>query len=476
MANISTYAKLIKPKQFKPDEPVTFRMEFSQDLLGCWATLKIYDYTLTIDGETYSGATQTQYINVSWLDTGWVEFTIPPNTLAVNPTDDSYGFSGKMKAVVEIGTQKDESGNAVSQFTSNEILVDMLIQLPEDFGIINVPLTSSGSVKPFQIRYVPRTSLGTLDANEINSYCVILYDQNYNIVQDSGILYDWENSSVIYKTYTLYGLSDHTKYYVLAKITLNGGYTLTTDYVPLTVEYDEEAEFSPYLSIENEPAEGRIKISVTSPLPYNKIVISRTVVNANNYLQIKESKGVQSVFYDYYALPNTTYTYRVTLYQNETVCATYYGKVTHRINGICIADIYAGYSALAFTQKYPVSKNSRPSILEPMDSKYPYAVINGSLDYDSGSISATFALIKECSPDFSDNSKHSANIRHWLNNGEAKLLKYYNGECWIVSTSNVATEQLESTDILTTTFSWTEIADAKKNENYIKLGMVQNES
>lgn len=475
MANTLTYAKLIKPQQFKPNEPVTFRMEYSQDLLGCWATLKIYGYTLTIDGQTYEGITQTQYINVSWLGTGWVEFAVSPNTLAVNPTDDTYRFSGRMKAVVEIGTQKDESGNAVVQFKSNEILVDMLLQLPGDFGITNTPLTSSGSVKSFQIRYVSRSSLGALDANEINSYRVILFDQNYNIVQDSGALYDWENSSVIYKTYTLYGLSDHTEYYVLVRITLNGGYTLTTDYTQLTVDYDEEVEISPFLSIENESAEGRIKISVASPLPYDRIVISRTVVNANDYLQIKDSKGVQSVFYDYYALPNTSYIYRATLYQSGKVCATYYGKITHRINGICIADIYAGYSALSFTQKYPVSKNTRSSILEPMDSKYPYAVINGSLDYDSGSITAIFTPIKECNPDFSDNSEYSKTIRHWLNNGEAKLLKYYNGECWIVSVSNATTEQSENTDILTTTFNWTEIADAKKIENYIKLGMVQNE-
>lgn len=476
MANQSTYAKLIRPKQFRPNESVTFRMEFSQDLLGCWATLKIYGYKLTIDGQAYEGTVQTQYINVSWLNTGWVEFTISPDTLAVNPEDDTYGFSGRIKAVVEIGTQKDESGNAVPQFRSNEILVDMLLQLPGDFEIVGAPLTSSGSAKSFQIRYVPRTSLGTPDANEVNSYRITLLDRFYNTVRDSGILYDWENSSVIYKTYTLYGLSDHTQYYVIVKLTLNGGYSLTSDYIPLTVEYGDRPALSPFLSVENEAAEGRVKITVSSPLPYDRAVISRSVLNADDYLQIRDSGGTQSVFYDYYALPGITYVYRAALYQNETVCAVYYGEIAHRISGICIADRYAGYSALSFTQHYPVSKNSRSAIMEPMDSKYPYAVINGSLDYDSGSVTATFAPISECKPDFSDNCRRTSEIRHWLNNGEAKLLKFHNGECWIVSVSGAATEQPGNAEILATTFNWTEIADAKKNENYIRLGMVQNES
>lgn len=187
-------------------------------------------------------------------------------------------------------------------------------------------------------------------------------------------------------------------------------------------------------------------------------------------------KRVGFTFYDYYALPNTTYLYRAVLYQGNSIVATYYCKITHRINGICIADIYGGYHALAFTQKYPVNKNDRAAILEPMDSKYPYAVINRSLDYDTGSITATFAPIEECLPDFTNNASCSQNIRYWLNSGNAKLLKYYNGECWIVSVSEVTTEQSGEADVLSTTFQWTQIADATQNENYIKLGMVNNES
>ena len=49
MANINTYAKLIKPKQFRPNEEVRIRMEYSQNLTCCSATLKIDGYSITVN-------------------------------------------------------------------------------------------------------------------------------------------------------------------------------------------------------------------------------------------------------------------------------------------------------------------------------------------------------------------------------------------------------------------------------------------
>lgn len=481
MSNISTYAKLIKPKQFRFDESATFRVEFSENLLCTYATLKFYGSSALNCGVNSNGSINdsvkfTKYVNTSWLGTGYVEFETPPNAIVYIPDDAiTYPAGGRIRAVVEFGVKTDENGNAIPQFTSNEIIVDVLDNWKTDFQILNTPLTASGSTKKIEIRYMQRSSLGSPDATDVNSYRVALYDKDYNLIRESGAMYDWTNSYLI-KSYTLTGLENNAKYLVRVQVTLNGGYVLDSGYLPLSVVYAEEPSYSPYLSVENQPAKGRIKIQIQSDISYDRAVISRTVLNADDYLQLKEFKHTGFTLYDYYALPNTPYLYRAVLYQGDSIVATYYRKITHQINGICIADLYSGYHALAFTQKYPVNKHDRAAILEPMDSKYPYAVINGSLDYDTGSITATFATIEECTPDFKGNASYSQNIRHWLNNGNAKLLKYYNGECWIVSVSGVTTEQSGESDILSTTFQWTQIADATQNENYIKLGMVNNES
>ena len=472
--NASTYAKLIKPPQFKPDEAVKFRMEFSQDLMCCWATLKIYGYTLTIDGNEYSGTAITEYINASWLGTGYIDFTVPANTLAVIPTDDTYGFSGKMKAKVEIGVELDSEGNAVSKFESNEVLVDMFTPLDGDFMIADTPLTATGSTTQFQIRYIPRVALGTTGANDVNSYKVLLYDTNYNLVKDSGTLYDWENSSDTYKKYTLTGLSDKTDYYIRVKATLVGGYTLTTEYTSLSVQYADIPVLNSQLTLANDIMNGCVQISLDTDVEYDKIVISRSVINTDDYLELRtiQTNSLKQIF-DYYALPNQTYLYRAILYKGESIVATYYNTITHKFEGICIADAYAGYGALAWDSIYPINRNERGSIVEPMDSEFPYYIINGNLNYDSGSVNnALFSPMEECEVSTEDNSMYSKTIRVWLNNGRAKLLKYYNGECWLVAT---ATPSDDKTDMVRTSFNWTQIGDVNKNEDYIRLGLIVNE-
>lgn len=472
--NAATYAKLIKPPQFQPDEEVTFRMEFSQDLICCWATLKIYGYSLSIDGNTYTGTSVTEYINVSWLGTGWVEFKIPANTLAVLPTDDKYGFSGKMKACVEIGVQQDENGNAIPQFTSNEVLVNMIVPLPNDFIITDSPLTANGSTHQMTIRYVPRTTLGEFGCNDINSYQVLLYDTNYNLVSNSGVLYDWENSSDTYKEYLLSGLSDNTDYYVKVKATLVGGYTLSTDYTALSVRYEDFPTSDSHLKLYNDTMNGCVVISLDTDIEYDKIVLNRSIIYEDNYLELRtiQTNSLNSIN-DYYALPNKTYVYKVVLYKNDSIVATYYNTITHKFDGICIADAYAGYGALAWDSIYPINRNERGSIIEPMDSELPYYIINGNLNYDSGTVSnALFTPMNNCEVSTEDNAMYSKTIRVWLNNGRTKLLKYYNGECWLVA---VSTPSDDKTDMIRTSFNWTEVGDANKNEDYIRLGLIIDE-
>ena len=174
--NTSTYAKLIKPPQFKPNESVTFRLEFSRDLSCSNATLRIYGYTLDVDkGGSYSGLTMTKYIGTFIAGVGVEEFVIPPNTLGEIPPDDSimYWSSGTMKAVVEIG-----------DFKSNEIIVDMIMDLPSDTYIEpdNGTLISTGSTYKLNIVHNPRATFGSYDSNEVNSYRVLLYDQDYNLI------------------------------------------------------------------------------------------------------------------------------------------------------------------------------------------------------------------------------------------------------------------------------------------------------
>ena len=109
-----------------------------------------------------------------------------------------------------------------------------------------------------------------------------------------------------------------------------------------------------------------------------------------------------------------------------------------------------------------------------MDSKFPYHILNGEPDYDSGTVDGFFAELDECTVN-TDNGALSKILRSWLNNGKAKLLTYYTGEAWIVAVNGVSTTDPENNDVYNTSFNWTQIGDATKMSEYVRLGLIHNE-
>lgn len=477
MANINTYAKLIKPKQFRPNEEVRIRMEYSQNLTCCWATLKIDGYSITVNSNTYTGTKMTTYINESILGTGVIEFVIPPNTLAENPNDD-FGFSGKVRARVEIGKELDENGDVIPQVYSNEILLDLLMIFDNDFQIINTPLKATATNYDITLEYTVRYDFGSSGATDINSYRVFLYDDKYNIVSDSGELYDSNFSLFKYKEYTLNGLNNNTNYYIRAKGNLVGGYTLWTDYVPLTVKYEDMPTISSKLSLTNNSTLGCVKVILNEELQHDKVVISRTELNRDDYLEVASLPNPNStiIYEDYYALPKTTYVYKAVSYNKNEIVGTYYNIVTHSLDGVVIADAYGHYTALSYKNIYPINRNDRFGFLMPMDRKTPIGICNGLSNYDSGSVNGLFSEIEdECNIEYKDNTIFATAMRDWLNNGRAKLLKYHTGDCWIVGVNGVNDDDTENNSLVYTSFNWTEIANAKDNLAYKKEGLILNE-
>lgn len=490
MASINTYAKLIKPPQFAANEESVFRLEYSRDLSCEYATLKIYDYFLGYHDKSYSNYTQTHYINTSMAGTGIEEFIVPANSLGQIATeqDITVGTRGQMKAVIEIGSELDGEGNAIPLYRSNEIIVDMVYYWENDFYLCgyangefidNVINATSSNVYTY-INYLPRNSVSSYGSADVNSYSILLYDSNYNLIYESDEMYNWESQIERRKKVLLSDLDDNTRYYVRAKVTLVGGYTRYSLFATLTVKYAEIPPLNSEIELSNDIINGCVKVTLTENIDHDKIVISRAIINSDDYLEIKSINGnfYNVTFKDYYTLPNITYIYKVILYKNNDIVNTYYNIITHKMSGLCIADIQGSFSTEIF-ESIDIDKNDRAGILEPMDNDKPFSIINSSLDYDSsGGITATFAEKDECqynfNPDGNDNTAISEKARHWLNNGNSKLLKIGNGECWIVTTNGVKTNY-SNNGLAQTTFGWTEIADAHLNESYLREGLIRIE-
>ena len=479
MASLNNYAKLVAPSQFRPEEDTLFRMLYSSDFVGYKATLIIYGYEqIDVDGSReFNGTKQTKILDSGEGGQWYEDFIVTGGTLGFSPTGTSSGYycSGKMQAKVEIGNELDDNGYVINPiFTSNVVLVDMLVISSGGIYWLNTPYNTDCSRRTVSIYIGNAVSYGASGCSDIQSYRFWLYDEQKNLLRDTEELYDWDTNIQSNINYTYYNLDNSKTYYVRARIILNGGYSFYYDYEPIIVNYSSEPTFSSNFISKN--VIGGVNLSLDlSGVIHNKTVFSRTELNANEYLEIKTVEGNSDLItvLDRYAIPNKEYIYMASVYNGQTIVNTYYTKIKYISNCICISDIFGCYTAVADITKHPISRNDRGSTQEAIDSKYPFHVINGSPDYDSGTIDAFFSDVDECEIEI-DNKSYSDILRAWLNNGRAKFLSYYTGEAWIVTVFTIQTTDPDKKDIYNTTFKWTQIGDANKLSEYIRLGLVIN--
>ena len=494
MASLATFAKLSiyrgtgsniqASSQFRPEDAITVQMQYSKDLILCRGTLYING---TRWDSTSAEATQT--LDTAYGGTQMAIWEIPGGTLADSPSPDEPTFMGyKITAYVEIW-QSEEGASEENRkviFKSNTVMVDMLMMWEKDLYFAapgTVAEVSSYSTNTSSctvaLGYIARNDFGVNGDNDLQSYRFYLYDSGYNLVDDSGEQYSWNSQAYGSSSYTFYNLKDNTTYYLRARAELNGGYSLSRPsdgtYIPITVHYSAIPALSDHLVLQSMPS--GVECTLDTSVTYTRFIVSRTVYNESDYLEVGSGYGVGASVTDRYAIPNTHYIYRVVLYNGSLIVATYYNEITYTSNAIKISDILGCYTALGDITKHPISRNDRGSNLEAMDSTYPYHVINGAPNYDSGSLDGIFSDLDDDCQVITDSNYLAGKadiLRAWLNNGHAKLLTYYTGEAWIVSVSGIQTTDPDNNDIYHTTFNWTQIGDAHRLEELVRLGVVIN--
>lgn len=80
-----------------------------------------------------------------------------------------------------------------------------------------------------------------------------------------------------------------------------------------------------------------------------------------------------------------------------------------------------------------ITYNRESSTLVSPGRKYPYVINNGIAKYYSGTMTVTFIEIKDCELDVANGWKYRNQIDEWLTNGEAKILKSFEGDMWMVN-------------------------------------------
>lgn len=182
---------------------------------------------------------------------------------------------------------------------------------------------------------------------------------------------------------------------------------------------------------------------------------------------------------DTLAQNNTEYIYRFLPFDNNgNEGVSLQQDILSIFNEAYIADANHIYK---ITNEYQLAmqKNQKSTIYEPYGAKYPFVVYNADTNYYNGSITAL--LLAETSNGPANNylDRHAqmqlvSEFNSWLANGEAKILKDFNGNFKIISIINpIANNYYKElgNGLASTSFDFVEIAEMK--QKYLdKIGLL----
>lgn len=474
---------LQNPGQFNPGNTIKLTVRYPNKYRSQYVTIVVSGYKITYDNVDYTGGKFTAYANESLNGEGIVEVTIPSGSLAPNLSSvdpDNYFILGHATAYAVFGELGDDGHVEENENSprSNSIMLNMSMISDADFTFEykqpDGSYLANGSSLVIWMHLVERTSAGESNANNLKSYRIFLYDSNEEIIFDSGMKKDWLFPTYHNHSYRIKHLQDNTIYYISAQAVTSGGTTLTIPKTIVNVDYESLPTVSERITLT--PTVNGIKVLADlSDINHTKVIINREAFAEGMSLNIKEIDHIENqfIFTDHYSIPKKTYIYNVVVYNGNNLIGTFSNYITYESNYVVISDAFGSYAAIGDVKKYPISRNDRGSEIEVMDNQYPYYLINGDANFERGTVDGIFGELEDCQLQ-TDNAIYSKQLRAWLNNGQPKLLCYYNGESWIVAVSGVQTTDPNDTDTLNTSFNWVQLGEGEDTSLYTEMGLLRN--
>lgn len=141
-------------------------------------------------------------------------------------------------------------------------------------------------------------------------------------------------------------------------------------------------------------------------------------------------------------------------------------------DGLFIVEKDKAYSTL-LTANISLQKNKPTNYVQTINRKYPYVFNAGNNDFYTGSVETEFIsnnsnLVKN--DDINELVKSSPQYREelmdFLTNGNAKILKLYDGRIWMINIINTPSEKSSDIPYLSgISFDWVEIGDTQSTND-----------
>lgn len=164
-------------------------------------------------------------------------------------------------------------------------------------------------------------------------------------------------------------------------------------------------------------------------------------------------------FYDHFEPSNKEieYAYVAVIGNAESYLA--YASVYSQFDSYFIVGADESYPMIIDVQNEVTYNRESNTVVSP-GRKYPYVIHNGIAKYYSGSMTATFIDISNCELDFENGWKYRNQIDQFLTDGQAKILKSFEGDIWMINvTGSIPRTINDHYQYVTHKFEWVEAGD-----------------
>ena len=186
---------------------------------------------------------------------------------------------------------------------------------------------------------------------------------------------------------------------------------------------------------------------------------------------------ISGTFIDRMCRSNTEYVYRICPVVNGVEAEPIETKnIFSYFDFISVSDKDTTYYSDLESDVSNEKQNGITSIITTLGSKYPYAFTQAALNYITATAKGLFVQHKgTCDYDFKNAWKYRKQFREWLKDGNAKVIKHWDGRIWICSIGDVSDGDSDHHDLNITSFDFTEIADPEDYDSLVKLGLAYSE-
>jgi len=197
---------------------------------------------------------------------------------------------------------------------------------------------------------------------------------------------------------------------------------------------------------------------------------------------VTQEEDLDFYFNDITVASNTTYEYAAVPIINYAEGTYQTTSVDVEFDGAFILDNTKAYQVIANLSRPNLTRNNPSSVIEPVNSKYPYINYYSQSQYDSFTLTGMFISIDrdKCEFDFENGWRFRKEVRDFLTNRRSKIVKLYDGQIYMAAvTDNIQESTDGHPENVNTTINFIEVGDVDNGadlyyhgfSNYLEVGV-----